>query len=566
MIKKLLFFLTPFYLCFASEIVVPANQFFIDKDKALIVSNLNVSLINLTWADQKTSILLDVNYNFEVAYQTIEVGIPYKIINTSDNKVYQLYFTELPLINITTNGIIVDEPDVSGKFKLVDTDNNVLISNIGIQYRGGFSQSLPKKSLEVNFWTDETGNEKHDVSLLGLHSDDGFNLQAMYNEALRFHSKTNNDLWKLIHKPYYINKESEAVSGIEMKYAELFLNGQYRGIYCVGEKVNRKLLKLKKYNQGIKGELYKGDDWGESVLFNSLLPYNNSSLRWGGFEYKHPKDLTDWTNLANLVDFVVNETDSNFFNEYKSKFNIDNAVDYFIFLNLIRATDNKGKNLYVAKYNTNEPYFYVPWDLDGTFGTIWNGQHQNITNDLQKNGFYNRLLQDCSTDGFREKLELRWTELRGTLLQHSNLMNMLVGNYNTLNRNGVYERESIAWPDFSPDAGEIDYISDWLTNRLSYLDSEFSKDCINLDTETFNKLSQTILYPNPTSDIINISFVESDDYQVYVYDNSGKLLLKSNSKDIQDKISLKHLSNGVYYIKIVDSQNKIIIKRILKES
>lgn len=424
----LLLFLNFFYFSYAGEIIViPSNQFNIDNNKKLILSNLDVTYINKQWSGEKSSITFDVNYDFETPVTIIKIGTPYRVINPADNKLYLLYFTELPLITISTINTIADEPDVLGKFKLIDTNQNLVVSNIGIQYRGASSQFFPKKPFEINFWNDEQGAETHDESLLGMHSDDGWNLQAMYTEPLRFHSKTSNDLWKLIHKPYYLSSEPEAASGIEMKYAELFLNGEYRGVYCVGEKVNRKLLKLKKYNKNIKGELYKAAEWGESTALNSLLPYDNYELSWGGFEFKHPKEQTDWENISNFVDFVVNKADSDFFREYKNEFNINNSIDYLIFINLLRATDNVAKNLYFAKYSTNEPYFYVPWDLDGTFGSIWNG-HENITNDLLSNGLYNRLLDDCSAGGFREKLNLRWSELRNTLITHSNLMTMLTNN------------------------------------------------------------------------------------------------------------------------------------------
>lgn len=565
--QKLLFlFIINFsYFSYASEIIIiPSNQYNIDITKSLIVTNLDVNFINSTWTNEKTSINFDVEYTFETPLNTIKIGIPYKVKNIIDNKIFTLYFTQLPLISIKTNDIIVDEPDVWGDFKLVESNQKIVNSKIGIQYRGATSQTYPKKPFEIKFWNDNEGKETHDESLLGMHSDDGWNLQALYNESLRLHSKTSNELWKLIHKPYYIASEPEAASGIEMKYGELFLNEQYQGIYCVGEKVNRKLLKLKKYNNNIKGELYKGDQWGESTTLNSLLPFDNNNLSWGGYEYKHPKELTDWASIYNFVNFVINETDENFNNSYRYKFNISNAVDYFIFLNLLRATDNRGKNLYVAKYNTNEPYFYVPWDLDGTFGTIWNGQHENITTDLLSNGLYNRLMNDCSANGFREKLNLRWNELRNTIITQSNLMNMLTANYNLLKKNGVYEREHMAWPEYNADVNELDYISNWLTNRLSYLDSKFSESCTTLDVVKFDKVLKTIVYPNPTSDIINISFVDDVSHNIFLYDSNGKLILTKHSEEYEDQISIKSLSNGVYYLKVVDSENKIDVKTIIK--
>lgn len=560
-----LFFSLSFYISYAQEIIIPSNQYNIDANKSLIVTNMDINYVNTTWEGEKSSITLDVSYNFEIPVSVIKVGTPYSLINPSDSKKYILYFTALPLITITANSEIVNEPNVLGNFKLIESNQNIITSDIGIQLRGAYSQSLPKKSFEIEFWEDQNGTETHDVSLLGMHSDDSFNLQAMYNESLRFHSKTNNDLWKMIHEPYYLNLEPEVVSGIEMKYAELFLNGEYRGIYCVGEKVNRKLLKLKKHNGNIRGELYKGDQWGNSSTFTSLIPYNNDDLLWGGLEYKHPKEVTDWSNLYQFVDFVINETNSNFYAEYKTKFDLKNAVDYFIFLNVIRAADNRGKNLYIAKYASNEPYFYVPWDLDGTFGTIWNGQHENITNDLLSNGLYDRLLNDCSLGGFREKLNLRWQELRSTLITHDKLMDMLTSNYKILKENGIYEREHLAWPDYNANENEIDYISNWLTNRLSYLDIKFSETCNTLDVETFDQVSKTLVYPNPTSDIINISSIDNLSHYLSLYDGTGRLIFSKKSEGNQDQISITDLSKGIYYLKIVDSENKVDVKTIIKE-
>lgn len=561
----LLLFFSFFYFSHANEkIIIPENQYNIDISKSLILSNLDVNYINSTWITEKTSILFGVEYKFETPVVTIKIGTPYNIINPLDSKIYILYFTELPLITITTSDAIIDEPNVLADFKIVEINQNAITSKIGIQYRGASSQHFPKKPFEIEFWNDEQGEETHDESLLGMHSDDGWNLQAMYTEPLRFHSKSSNDLWKLIHKPYYLSSEEEAASGIEMKYAELFLNDEYQGIYCVGEKVNRKLLKLKKYNGKIRGELYKAAEWGESTALNSLMPYNNDELLWGGFEFKHPKEQTDWKNISNFVDFVINRADNDFFNEYKNKINSDNSIDYFIFINLLRATDNVGKNLYIAKYDTNEPYFYVPWDVDGTFGSIWNG-HEDVTNDLLSNGLYNRLINDCSADGFREKLNLRWQELRNTFITHDKLMAMLTANYNLLKENGVYEREHLAWPDYNADEGEIEYISTWLTNRLSYLDIKFSETCNTLDVATFDQVSKTLVYPNPTSDIINISSIDNLSHYLSLYDGTGRLIFSKKSEGNQDQISIKDLSKGIYYLKIVNSENKVDVKTIIKE-
>ena len=62
--------------------------------------------------------------------------------------------------------------------------------------------------------------------------------------------------------------------------------------------------------------------------------------------------------MYDFVFFVIYSSDEQFYTQYQTYFNIENAVDYFIFLNVARALDNAGNNLFVARYNVNEPYLY----------------------------------------------------------------------------------------------------------------------------------------------------------------------------------------------------------------
>ena len=524
--------------------------------------NNSVESINTIYPNPKTIISLDVDYTFSVAIQTIEIGIPYDVVHSENNQIYKLYFTEFPLIHITTPHTIVDAPKVWASFRLTENNGESTFSDIGIEYRGGYSQSLAKKSMEIEFWEDSTGEETIDYSLLGMRSDDDWNLQAMFNEPLRFLSKTNNDLWRLFHTSYYIADEPEAVNGIKMTYSEMFINGEYRGVYAVSEKIDRKQLKLKNHNGTIRGELYKGDQWANgAVTFNWVGPFDNNSDVWDGFEYKHPDEEINWSNLYNLVDFVKNGTDTDFYAQYQNKFHSDNMVDYFIFLNVLRATDNTGKNLYLAKYNTNEPYFYVPWDLDGTFGIIWDGSQENITTGLLTNRLYNRLWLDCSENGFREKLQTRWNLVKETIFNHEFLMNMFEENYDYLLNNGVYQREEIAWTGYLTELYHLDYMSDWITNRLDYLDTKFNELCtMNVSGFSANNIK---MYPNPAGDYLYFKPNNTDEIKVFIYDLQGKLLIESQSISSETPIVISSLNSGIYMVQIKSGNNYVQTQKLV---
>lgn len=547
-------------------ITVPDMMFSIDHEKRLIVTNYDVNLINSSRIRPKAFIRMDKVYEFDDAVENLEIGIEYQITNSAGNSKYGLHFTQLPIIRIETESKIVDEPRVMAMFIMVESNKKKTVSDIGIEYRGGWSQNYPKKSFRIEFLKDTITRKTRNVSLLDMRSDDDWNLQGMYNEPLRLRSKVCFDLWKMIHILHYKSQEPEAVNGIEMKYAELFLNGSYQGVYCVSERVDRKQLKLKKSDNKIRGELYKGISWGGACTFDLLPDYNNETDVWGGLEYEYPEKIY-WDNIYAFVDFVINETDEQFYSKYQSFFNIDNAVDYFIFLNLLRATDNMGKNIYIAKYDAGQQYFYIPWDLDGTFGIMWDGCRDNVTNDLLTNGFYRRLWHDCSKNGFREKLKAKWEHLRDSVVTIEKLTGTFQNNYDYLNESGVYQREVLVWDSCSPGPQDLQYMFQWIEKRLEYLDSRFSEKCEQSKIVNRNIKKRQIFkcYPNPVSSIAKFDFQSDNLFQVSIFDNKGRLLLSDILNNKKRQICVDKLAAGIYYLKVrsdgVNRAEKIIIQK-----
>ena len=75
-------------------------------------------------------------------------------------------------------------------------------------------------------------------------------------------------------------------------------------------------------------------------------------------------------------------------------------------------------------------------------------------------------------------------------------------------------------------------------------------------------LTKLKVYPNPTNSEINIS---SDQFigKVELYDQSGKILLVRNAKeDKAIKIKLDNYPSGLYWIKIIDLNEKSRFKKI----
>jgi len=515
-----------------------------DAEKQIIVINRDICELNSLFPGEKNTIQSgNSQYSFVTPIFEFEYGQAYDV-KDSEGKYFDLYFTQLPIINITTSNTIVDEPKVYAVFTLCESSGNFMENRVGIEYRGGWTQTLPKKSYSIEFWDDRAGNETKEFSLLGMRSDDDWNIQAMYNEPLRLRSKANFELWRKIDTLYYMDDEPEAINGVRQEYVELFFNNSYKGVYALSEKPDRKQFKIRKYkNSEIKGELYKGVSWGAST-YTSLPSSDNNSKFWGGFEYIHPVEEIKWDNIYEFVNFVINEDSVDFYNSYHEKFNINNAVNYFIFLNLLRATDNTGKNIIVAKYNTDEPYFFIPWDLDGTYGIIWNGTQENITNDILTNGFFKKLIID---NNFTDKLTDRWNELRKDIITVDSIMSVFNLQFSYLKSNGVYERELIAWQDCNfLDLENLDYTSKWLSNRLDYLDNVFNEPELLTGIKQIANQNTIKIYPNPANKYVSLELENPlAVHNIKIINSLGICVYDNN--EFTSSIDISGLSNGIYF-------------------
>jgi len=129
-----------------------------------------------------------------------------------------------------------------------------------------------------------------------------------------------------------------------------------------------------------------------------------------------------------------------------------------------------GKNLFLIRYDSKTPYFYAPWDLDGTFGTIFSGRRINTTNDFLDNGLLRRLIE-TDADNFISRFKSRWKELRKNSLSEASLIKKQSTLYNNLLQEGIYEREALVWGNFVYDIEGLEYMQQWTKERLKFLDS-----------------------------------------------------------------------------------------------
>lgn len=352
-----------------------------------------------------------------------------------------------------------------------------------VKWRGGSTniEGKHKRNYKIKFSSNQ--------QLMNMRKDNNWILDAGQADLFRLRNRIATELWNdIATKPYYNSQETDVLTGVRGQVVELYLNDEYRGIYCLTECMDRKQLKLKKFdtaNGEIHGELWKSKSYGSALMWDCPTYYDNKSETWDVFEVKYPDmdDLpeTDWSILYNAINFVANSSDEEFVGHVAEYFDIPVIIDYYIFLKTLSAFDNVGKNMFWAVYDkqNDKKLTLAVWDLDATVGAKWLGDWSHPEYDRNVNLKLIKRLQELDVDHFNQKATDRYYALRDTYLSTNHLINRYQHYYELLKKSGAARREEAKWSEDSDVNGEvinfdseIEYITNWITIHMPYLDKK----------------------------------------------------------------------------------------------
>lgn len=489
--------------------------------------------------DYEAIILLDIASDWsDLSIDGTQIAYSYTFKQVEGNKLYSIHarkgnkeintkitFTFLPLL-VLQGSFGYDY--AQGSMSLYSSDaTEPTISLIKAKWRGGSTNTADKHKRNYKIKSINFKGKSQDISLLGMREDNNWIMDAGQIDLFRLRNRIATEIWNdFATKPYYASKEPKAKSGVTGKVVEVILNNEYRGIYSLTETMDRKELKLKKYddkNQEFHGQLWKVSSWDKATFWDIDKDYDNTQETWHAFETKYPDiddvNPTDYSPLYEAIDFVVNSNDEAFKKEVGDYFDIPVLIDYQLFLETLKPVDNNGKNMYWGIYDVakSKKLTLAIWDLDASVGQDWHCStplHPDYllpNTDLGvKDGFnlYHRL-SSLNVDNYNEKVASRYQELRKTYFSEENLISRYQGYYDMLVKSGAASREECKWSKDSDIGGyplnfksEIEYIKNWIINRLNYLDTNqfpistniseiHQKESLSTKT-TYNMLGQKV--------------------------------------------------------------------------
>ena len=80
-----------------------------------------------------------------------------------------------------------------------------------------------------------------------------------------------------------------------------------------------------------------------------------------------------------------------------------------------------------------------------------------------------------------------------------------------------------------------------------------------------NEIITDIIYPNPTTDYIQINKLNINELKtIKIYDNLGNLHLELSSNQIKENIDVETLPTGIYFIELMNNNNTTIFSKFHK--
>lgn len=456
-----------------------------------------------------------------------ETLYPIELTNASENVDLsaKIQFTFLPIVELNCSSVN-SKAYTTGSLRVTDPASlgydSLMIA--AFKYRGASSSNYPKRSYAIKL-RDENGNSV-DRKLLGYRSDNNWILDAMYIDLACMRNRVATDLWNAFEcKPYYADREKKVRTGTRGKFVEVILNGQWWGLYCMTEKMDRKQLKLKKFvpaaqsttgENEVHGVLYKANQWSYEVFMGhesnddndnkqviyphkKVSDYNNilGKETWCEYEFKYPDyedEAVEWRPLHDAANMVATSFILNI-DSVKSRFDYPMLRDYYLLIDLLLATDNHGKNLFWYAYDTQGPegdkLSLAPWDLDGTFGQDWDGVITNtkdVTLDFDtyiknyEHGQFAIFDLIKSRSEWQQDLKDRYAELRiKGVISGDGIANRFANYASLFEASLADQREQNMWSKtyhsrHKDIQGGATYAESWIRRRVNWLDQKYGFD------------------------------------------------------------------------------------------
>jgi hypothetical protein len=518
---------------------IPERYFF---DKTLLRNGSNVIAIqvhNQALSSSDLSALPVITLELPLGTETY-FSPPNWFVEPSPQPV-DINFTSsnLPIVILNTGGFdIPDEPKIEATMKIIERPDNELNyvldeSNpdyldfdgpIQIEVRGSSSQLFSKKQYSLT--TYDSKGEKDNVKLLGLPKENDWILNALAYDTTFV-------------RDYISYKLSNSLNqyASRAEYCELILNGEYKGIYMLLEKLkaddNRiNIKKIKDDDNELPdltgGYIVKSD----KIEGTEELGWSMPSYGWGNvnfaYEVPKPEDKTSQQddyiqNVFNqLAETSYNPSNTSLFDGYPSLIDIPSFIDFMLLNELASNVDAYQFSTFFHKDRGSKLRAGPVWDFNLTFGNdlfewgydrskynIWQFQDGN-----RGARFWTDLFYDPDFSCYLTK---RWRELTASgQVFNENIIHELIDETVTNILDAVNRQEQVWNMDINFGV-RIANIKNFVSQRINWISDQLNSSTADCEDVATPNLVISKIHYNPK----DLDDDDSDDFEFVEITNNS---------------------------------------------
>lgn len=349
-----------------------------------------------------------------------------------------------------------------------------------IKLQGNSTLLAPKKNYTINLYSDENRSVKFNKEFKNWGFHNNFVLKADYNDILHARNVVGAKLWgKVVEsRPDYDtlpeklrnSPNNGAIDGFPVK---VYVDGKYDGLYDWTIPKCDWMVGMNSANANHVLLSAEFNDNGDVTYQNN--PCNFNTL-WNGsedyFSVEVGENSAELVSSLNEVIAAIINTDSA---ALERSLDINGAIDYFIFQEIILGTDGLAKNMLLATYDMTKWYLSA-YDMDSTFDLDWNGEilygYDTDMPDTPYNNQYSSLLM-CIWHNYYSAYVERYTELRKSVLSYSSIIEEFE-KYIDIFGEDVYIQDTAIYPNIpSVTSNTLESLRNFVGDRLKYLDNNY---------------------------------------------------------------------------------------------
>lgn len=511
---------------------------------------------------------------------------------------YPFFSSTLPILKIATSGqVIPNEVKITANLQIIDNPGqtnfvtdpaNGYDGQIAIEQRGNSSGWMPKKSF--NFETQQPDGSNNNVTLLDMPAENDWVLLANYSD-------------KTLMRNYLAQTICEKMGryGPRMRHCELMIDGEYRGIYVLGERIKRdsqrvdiaKLNPDENSGENLTGGYIIKIDWQNGANLggwsSQFFPINNTNDKLY-YQYHYPKadEITPAQSeyIASYVDSFEQAMHGPDFQNpelgWRRFASEKSFTDFILLYELSNNVDAYWLSTFFYKDKNGKLKAGPPWDFDLAFNNAdysegwstsgWRHDWQAANHDRMP-FFWQRIWQDTA---FAKQAACRWQELREGAL-HLDSLHALIADRAALLDGPQAENFMLwdiigvwVWPNVQPlpqsYAEEISRLQGWVASRAAWMDANLPvgscSPVVSAVGEVPNGWGTTAIAPNPFTNQLRVTGLAKFDLRLT--NALGEVVWQAFNFEKAATVETSALLPGCYWL-TARSDGRVWSRLVLKQ-